>query len=294
VNQYIRIPQTLNNNFDGFNTLARIAADSMIWVGQNVCLDFKDCIFFSGHLCAVLGGILNGLIERKNKIEIKNLHPNIKGFLSSNRFLTYFAGLSLPDFNNTTIPFAKFNINDELDVKHYVEEQLLNKPYMPVVSDKLKKEMVKSIFEIYVNAITHGNCDFVFSCGQHYPRKNPPEIYFTFVDLGKTIKNNVAEYLGQRMSGIDSIVWAMSENNSTKTENHSGGLGLKLIKEFIILNNGILQIVSANGVWELNRGKVFTYEIFVDFPGTFVNLVFNLKDKQQYFLSEEITSDSIF
>lgn len=290
----ITIPRYINNDLEGFTFLAEIAATSMLWVGQDVQLDFENCEFFAGNLCAVLGGILEGLMGRRNKIIITNLPLNIKGFLSSNKFLTYFVGLEIPDFNHTTIPFSSFKINDETSVKNYVEEQLLNKPEMPVVSDKLKKEMVKSIFEIYVNAITHGNCDTVFSCGQHYRRKEPPEIYFTFVDLGKTIKNNVAEFLNRQISGIESIVWATSDNNSTKKENHSGGLGLKLIKEFIELNNGILQIVSANGVWELNRGTILTNQISIDFPGTFVTLVFNLKDKQQYFMKDEINLDNIF
>lgn len=290
----IKIPRNLNNDIAGFNKLAEIAADTMILVGQKIYLDFEGCIFFSGNLCAVLGGIIHGVLQRRNIVEIIHLPLVLKGFLSKNRFLSHFSNLVLPDFSNTTIPFSAFNVDDELSVKNYVEEQLLNKPGMPVVSEKLKKEMVKSIFEIYVNAITHGKCETVFSCGQHETRKGLPEIYFTFVDLGKTIKNNVAEFLGREISGIESIEWAVSDNNSTKTENHSGGLGLKLIKEFIKLNNGILQIVSANGVWQLFRGEVITNNISLDFPGTFVTLVFNLKDKSQYFLKEEINPKDVF
>jgi hypothetical protein len=290
----VNIPNEINNDLVGFNFLAEIAGQTIAFINVKIEIDFSNCNFFAGHLCAVLGSIIYGLQERKNTVEITCLPNNLKGFLSRNKFLEYFANTTVPIINNTSIPFSVFEIDDEHKVKEYVELQLLNRSDMPIVSQGLKKEMVKSIFEIYVNAITHGNCGTVFSCGQCYPRKDPPEIYFTFVDLGKTIKNNVAEYLKSGITGVDSIIWATSDNNSTKVENHSGGLGLKLIKEFIELNNGIIQIVSANGFWELNRGRVFTKTIHYDFPGTIVNLVFNLRDTHNYFLKSEIDIKNIF
>ncbi len=72
----IKIPVQVNNDIDGFDTLAKIAADTMILVGQNIHLDFEDCIFFSGNLCAVLGGIIHGVLQRRNKVEIINLPPS--------------------------------------------------------------------------------------------------------------------------------------------------------------------------------------------------------------------------
>lgn len=288
------LPLSLDNDKDGFQWLAKISANTILLLNDSIEFNFQYCRFLSGNLCAVLGSICQGLIDRRNRLTFSEMTPHIKGFLSRNEFLGHYASIYIQDTQNTTIPFRRFEIDDEFAVKDYVEKELLDKTVMPTVSEGLKKEIVKSIFEIYANAITHGSCDYVFSCGQHFPRKNPPEIYFTFVDLGKTIKNSVANFLKKPMSGMDCIDWATSGNNSTKTENHSGGLGLKLIKEFIQLNNGIMQIVSAEGVWELNRGVNMLYEMNCDFPGTIVNLIFNLNDTKSYYLTSEISENSIF
>jgi hypothetical protein len=164
------------------------------------------------------------------------------------------------------------------------------------LSDAAKKEIIRSIFEIYSNAIIHGDCEDVFSCGQFYPTKTPPRIDFTIVDVGKTIKKNVVDFIGKSISGIEAIQWALEDFNTTKPKekNIPGGLGLKLICDFARLNKGKIHIVSAEGCWQFNRGKEENFTMKHPFPGTLVNLEFNLDDKSFYFLKKEESEDIIF
>ena len=73
---------------------------------------------------------------------------------------------------------------------------------------------------------------------------------FTIVDLGRTIKSNVKEYVNKEVSGKDALKWAVTEGNTTKHGEIPGGLGLSMIREFLKKNDGKIQIVSEDGYWE--------------------------------------------
>jgi hypothetical protein len=98
------------------------------------------------------------------------------------------------------------------------------------------------------------------------------------------------------MSGIEAIEWAIKESNTTKPKDRNipGGLGLKLICEFARMNNGKVQIVSSDGCWQLTRNNEERFTLDYPFPGTIVNLEFNLDDKSFYYLEEENEESIIF
>jgi len=160
------------------------------------------------------------------------------------------------------------------------------------MSVQLRKKINESIFEIFNNAANHGRCSHIFSCGQYFPAKK--KLDFTIVDLGVTIEKNVSDYLREEYSGEDAIKWAVTEKNTTRQGSIPGGLGLKLIREFIKLNKGTIQIVSADGYWQQSVDKVTSRSYSKDFPGTIVNLEFNIDDQSYYRLSSEINPDEIF
>ena len=72
------------------------------------------------------------------------------------------------------------------------------------------------------------------------------------------------------------------------------GLGLKLLKEFITLNKGRLQIVSDSGYWCLDRGAAMVAALPFEFPGTVVAIEINTADRQSYALSSEVDDTDIF
>ena len=71
-------------------------------------------------------------------------------------------------------------------------------------------------------------------------------------------------------------------------------MGLKLLKEFITLNGGSIQIVSDSGYWALEDGKIVSDELTYRFPGTVVSIEVDTADKRSYKLASEISEKDIF
>ncbi len=277
---------------NGFRFLLDFSEKTLSSNNKNVVLDLKDTQFFSANLCSALGAILFRLIDNGNQISFENITPRVKNSLSKNLFLPNFGWDLQKDYYSTTIKFRKFSSVQEIDFQEYLEKELLSQPDLPKMSPLLKKKISKSILEIFNNAFHHGGCNLIYSCGQYYPHLK--KLDFTISDLGKTIKHNVNGFLSKKMNGSETIQWAVEEGNTTKTGNIPGGLGLSLIREFLRLNNGKIQIASSNGYWEEKKGNIFAQDFDSEFSGTIVNLGFNINDNNSYALTSEIDPDSIF
>lgn len=133
----------------------------------------------------------------------------------------------------------------------------------------------------------------IFSCGQFFPDRN--RLDFSVADLGIGIRQNVKEHTGQDLiTAEQAINWAMEGRNTTRAGRIPGGLGLKLLREFITMNKGKIQIVSDKGYWELSGGETSTRTFTEPFPGTIVNIEINTSDTSSYCLSSEIQPEDIF
>ncbi len=161
------------------------------------------------------------------------------------------------------------------------------------MSPGLLKKFRESIFEIFSNAVLHSSTRLgIFSCGQFFPKQN--KLDFTVADLGVGIRQNVSEYMGRDISAAQAIVWATEKNNTTKGGPVPGGLGLKLLGEFIDLNGGCLQIASDAGYWRRSNKSSSSFTFGHSFPGTIVNIEINTADPHSYILSTEWDVADIF
>jgi len=285
-------PYSIKNDFQGYDFLIRFYNDTKSCKIENITLDLKRTRWFEGNIVAILGAIIDNLKGNFNKINIVNLSPRMRTLFERNHFLHVFDGDIREDNLHTTIEYRKFKKEDEKSFREYVDVGLLAKSEMPRMSPLLRKKISENIFEIFYNAIIHGNCQNIYSCGQYYPTKS--RLDFTIVDLGVTIRKNVNKFLGKKLSSKESIIWAVEVGNTTKVGAIPGGLGLGLIREFLQLNDGKIQIVSAKGYWEQKIKEISAEKFSCNFPGTIVNLEFNLRDKKEYYLSSEIDKDDIF
>lgn len=292
----IVIPNRISSDYEGYSYFALLNQKISQLLFKTLAFDFRNNTWFEANLCAILGALLNQAKANFNNIVFENLTGKQREILSRNHFLASFGGEKIEDYNNTTIKYRRNKLNDEKLIHNILSNELLGKQEFPRLSIMAHKEIESKIFEIFSNAIIHGDCEFVYSCGQFFPKKLPPRIDFTIVDLGNTIKLNVNNFLASNLSGKDAIEWAIEENHTTKPKegNIPGGLGLKLITDFVGLNKGKLQIVSAEGFWELNKGKYISHTMAYEFPGTIVNIEFNLDDASFYYLKDEFTKKIIF
>jgi len=83
-------------------------------------------------------------------------------------------------------------------------------------------------------------------------------------------------------------------SNTTKRGQVPGGLGLKLLCEFIDLNDGYIQIVSDAGYWRRENGKTVTAQLRHPFPSTVVGMEINTADTNSYELASGLSAVDIF
>lgn len=291
----IQVPHSVKSDFNGFSFFVDILQKTNSLQNMNIVIDFSQNTWFEANLCSILGSVVNIIQSNNNNVHIR-VTGKLRDLFMRNQFAAHFGLDKIDDTNSTTIKYRKYRLTDEKLIKEYLDAELLGHNDFPRLSILLRKEITRSIFEIFSNAILHGNCEYVYSCGQYYPQKNPPCIDLTIVDIGQTIKTNVNNFLGTSYSGTDTILWAVKENNTTKPVdgNIPGGLGFKLIQDFIKVNKGKIQIVSADGYWQYVRGEFFTANFAREFPGTIINIEFKLSDSTIYHFKDEDISDIKF
>jgi hypothetical protein len=161
------------------------------------------------------------------------------------------------------------------------------------MTQKLQKKFRESIHEVFSNAVLHSQTKLgIFSCGQYFPGDH--RLDFSIADLGIGMAENVSRTLGKSISDVDAICWAVEPGNTTKTGTIPGGLGLKLLREFISLNHGRIEIVSRCGYWLQNGTEISTRILNTPFPGTVVNIEINTADQASYCLASEIRPEDVF
>jgi hypothetical protein len=289
------LPRNLISDEVGFSFLAKVSIQTFNLKNGYVFFNFLGNEWFDANLCSSLGVLLDDLKTRKNDIKIYGVNENVERVFKQNGFYYHV----VPEHNSygyqiSIIDYKKFHLNDVNSFQEYVSEHLLKHDNFPVLSTLLSNKIAKSILEIFNNAHIHGKTQYVYTCGQYIQRLGL--LKFTISDMGRTIRKNVNDYLGSgsKIDGVESIVWAVEEGNTTKTGNIPGGLGISLIRDFLTLNEGKIQIISSDGFWEEKIGLNFAKKMDYRFLGTIVNLEFNLNDKKTYILASEINPQDIF
>ena len=288
----IRLPE-IRHNRAGFEALVQLRAKTKDCLFDDIEVDMRWTSWFDADMCAPLGAILYRLSDRMNTVTLVNAPSTVERILSKNGFLSHYGGDRLPDTWGTTIPYRKFEAKDDRYFASYIEDEFVRRSEMPKMSRGLVKKFRESVFEIFSNAVLHSQTKLgIFSCGQYFPKRN--RLDFAVADLGIGIRQNVLRHAGLNLRADKAIVWATEERNTTKRGKIPGGLGLKLLKEFITLNGGSIQIVSDSGYWALEDGKIVSDELTYRFPGTVVSIEVDTADKRSYKLASEISEKDIF
>jgi len=269
---------SIRHNKDGFEGLVHLYEETKGLFLQDVEIDFGTTHWFDADMCAPLGAILYKLGEDLNTVHLINLEHQVQKVLCKNGFLSSYGGEKVHDKWGTTIPYQKFDTKDDRFFASYVEREFMKRKELPQMTVGLRKKFRESVFEIFSNAVIHSETkEGIFSCGQFFPSRH--SIDFCVTDLGIGIRRNVQEKVGIDLAPEEAIKWAITDGNTTKTGPIPGGLGLKLLREFVTLNQGKMQIVSDAGYWCLSKGQTTTAVLSAAYPGTVVCLEVNTQDQ---------------
>ena len=218
--------------------------------------------------------------------DIKN--AKLWNTLNNIGLLALINGETHTETKNSAIPIRQFDMADETLVEQYIYGYILKSNLVPEMSTGAQNKVFRSIFEIYQNSVMHSGANSNFVCGQYFNYRGTMAL--TMVEVGRTFKDNVCAHDSafSHYTGKKCIEWAVEKGNTTKDPNETGGLGLDLIREFLRLNKGKLQILSADGYWEEKNGVILAVDCNNSFQGSVVNIEFNLRDPNKYSTPEEI------
>lgn len=280
----------IRSDYQGFSNLVNLVGRVNAMEYTPISLNMSGATWVDANMCAPLGAVLYQASRRLNTVRFEHFSDDVQRIFQKNGFLSYYGHVKRLDSWGTTIQYQRFERKDDRFFGAYIEQHFKNKA-IPEMSPALRKKFWESIFELFSNAVIHSQTELgIFTCGQYFPRKD--HISFAIADLGIGIPQTLINKKGLHMAPEDAIHWAMEGANTTKTGSIPGGLGLKLLRDFIRLNLGCIQVVSDIGYWEQRvDGSVDKKTLPYPFPGTVVNIKINTADTSSYILSSESPRD---
>jgi hypothetical protein len=265
----------------GFSALARLSEQLDAVASSSVQIDFSFCSWFDANMTAPLGGVIARAESRKNSVSFQNLSPAVRDILARNGFVQP----RLLDRKGTTIPYQRFETRAPKLFAGYTDEHLRGKG-MPRMSPGLRVAFLLALDELFQNASMHSETKFgVYCCGQFFPQSE--RLLFDLADMGIGFQANISKKTGVQLTPEDAIEWGLTGANTTRTLDVPGGLGLKLIREFVELNEGELIIISGQGYCSLTKGNLRKRSLATSFPGTVISLRINTADAKSYRLASE-------
>ena len=273
-----------------------------LWAAAKGCssdmtFDFSTCSFLRPNAIAFLGGLAR-LVERRNRrvdFDWNTANDKILAILRQNGFAGTFGyvsslgpGSSIPYREDQTETTYATGVKD--DIIDYLAYEWLGRGWVHV-SHRLRNAIVGVVWEIYDNAFEHATSNIgVFSCGQYFWRLGLLKL--AVVDFGVGIPANVREYwrghpIAEQLTAAQCLRWAFQRGASTKTEiTTRRGIGLVLLKEFVNINRGTLEVYSQDGYALIEDGKEKFNNRRKFFEGTLVNITLRC-DERYYRLADE-------
>lgn len=290
----IFIRSEIKSNQFGYAYLTSLIREVEVSPDKDVFLDFSATRWIDANLVSILGAIVYYLTNKGYYFNDykSTFNSRIQDVLIRNQFLERKDYRSTKT-TSTIVPYMEFNKSDINSFDVYLVEQILKKQDFPKHTEKVRKAISESIGELFQNARDASAIEYIYTCGQYFPRKDSAsKLDFTIVDIGIPFSKNVNNYLDKMdsthtiLSSVESIDWAIKKGNTTKSE--TGGLGLDLILTFLELNKGKMQIVSDNGYWLFDSGSITSRQFMAEsFPGAIINIEFNFDDNASYSMKSE-------
>lgn len=287
----IHVP-TINDSSSDFDSLFRLW-QQVNGDGRDVTFDFSQCWFLRQNAVAFLGGLARLIHYRSGTVQMNwaSLKPDVHRNLGKNGFRNAFGDPTSLGVGES-IPFRQDLQPDENALMDYLKLMWLGRGWVNV-SPALRDAIVGVVYEIYANAFEHGQSPIgLFSCGQHFWRRK--ELNLTVVDFGVGIPSNVRQFA--RDGGLPAskaMEWAFQPGTTTKPNGMGRGMGLDLLKQFVRLNNGTLEVFSHEGYTFVGKDRETHATRGVFFGGTLVNISL-VCDNMHYMLASEARKGPLF
>lgn len=255
---------------------------------EDVQFDFSQCDFLRSNAVVFFGGLSRLIESRYGTVTfewdtLKN--EKVRSYLCQNSFVEIINQVNIPFLkllnSSTCIPYREDKIQDMNAIMDYLTDDWLGRCWIQV-NQALKDAISGYVWEIYANAFEHaGSAIGVFSCGQYFPKKNA--LILSVIDFGQGIVANVRNFLSadpraEHLTAAGCLRWAFKKGSTTRL-GISRGMGLKLLKEFICLNQGKLEVYSNEGYALINKDGEHFENRSSSFEGTIFHITLRCDEK---------------
>lgn len=284
----IRVP-TLNDKRLDFEQLFSLWSQTNGYF-EEVMFDFSECYFLRPNAVAFLGGLARLIESRMGTVNFdwSTLQNDVMTNLRRNGLVGVFGGQASGGSGNS-IPYREDGVLEKNGIMDYLTFYWLGRGWVHV-SPRLRDAIAGRMWEIYNNAFEHAGSHIgVFSCGQYFWRKN--ELILSVVDFGQGIAANVRNFLSidpraAQLSSAACLQWAFQRGTTTRPNGTPRGVGLDLLKEFIGVNHGKLEVYSNEGYGLVDQTGERFENRSVLFEGTAFHITLRCDENYYQFADE--------
>jgi len=255
---------------EGITALAAMESALSESEEEKALISFVETVRCDSTFAVPLAVVLARLEDRGRSFEFGGVPKIVQALFFRNWFFRFF-GISLqpPSTPSSCLPFEHFETVENDRFFDYLDHHLEGKG-LPPADSTFTQQLQQILGEVFVNAETHSESALgVFVCGQHYPAEQ--RLCLTIADGGITVPVRVAKRFGKDLAPTRALQWAMGMGHTTK-EQTPGGVGLKLMRDFVREHHGAVWIATGQAFWSLASGEESFSSLLDPFPGTVVHL----------------------
>jgi hypothetical protein len=258
---------------------------------EDVRFNFSRCSFLRPNAVAFLGGLARLIESRMGSVAFDWTtvhHRWVMMNLCQNGFAGTF-GYPSSGWAGNSIPYREDKVQDVDGIMGYLTDSWLGRGWVHV-SARLRDAIVGRMWEIYNNAFEHSGSEIgAFSCGQYFQNKN--DLILSVVDFGQGIAANVRNFLrvdprAAQLTAASCLRWAFQRGTSTRPNGMARGLGLDLLKEFVRVNHGKLEVYSNDGYVLINKDGEHFENRSISFEGTVFHITLRCDEALYRFVGE--------
>jgi hypothetical protein len=280
----------LNSGAKKFEVCIFLAALEPFWESEShVVLDFTNCSFLSAEGAAIVSifKLSRNSARRTTAVDWGTVYPSVAKQLGRWKLASLFGKDDHP-WTDNAIPLFHQPCLDSKALLGYICSHITPSTKMPAMTPNLLKEVQKSLCELFQNVFAHScsSCGGI-AIGQFYPRLKQVQICIS--DGGLGIARKVLDAGVALPSAGHALSWALEEGNTTRKKvlrpggpHVPGGLGLFFLRKFVKTNQGNLRVVANKGFLFQAAEKFSIADMPVEFPGTLVQLNFNVRSDVTY------------
>jgi hypothetical protein len=263
---------------------------------SDICFNFSKCKSLKPNAVVFIGGLARFAESKgvKSFFDWDSLESDfVRSTLAENNFAAAFNYPFQKRLENA-IPYREDRVMSMNNIMDYLVDYWLRRGWV-LLSSRLCDAIAGKMWEVYNNAFEHSGTSIgVFSCGQHFDSN---QLVLSVVDFGQGIPTKVRSFLSkkdrraERLTDASCLRWAFQRGNSTNTGEVPRGLGLDLLKEFIRVNEGKLEVYSNKGYAIINKNGESYKDRDVAFGGTMIHITLRC-DESLYRFEDEV--DPVF